>query len=169
MKQALVIGGTGMLKEVCIWLVKQGFHVTVVARNPVKMEALIAETTLEKITPIFADYMQTAQLKSKLQGHYDLIIAWVHSGGEAAVQMLLAQTDEFYHVLGSRAVPTKIKEGLKIPESSNYHQVQLGFILKGDSSRWLTNSEIAAGVIEAVKRKQPSSLVGTLEPWEKRP
>ncbi|QFT87520.1 short chain dehydrogenase [Bacillus sp. THAF10] len=169
MKQALVIGGTGMLKEVCIWLTEQDFHVTVVARYPVKMEALIAAASPEKITPVLADYMQTAQLKSKLQGQYDLIIAWVHSGGEAAVQMLLAKTNEFYHVLGSRADLKKIKEGLKIPESCNYHQVQLGFILQGESSRWLKNSEIAAGVIEAVKRKQPRSLVGTIEPWEKRP
>lgn len=34
MKHALVVGGTGMLADVSIWLVNQGYQVSIIARNP---------------------------------------------------------------------------------------------------------------------------------------
>ncbi|WP_277674545.1 hypothetical protein [Piscibacillus halophilus] len=62
-----------------------------------------------------------------------------------------------------------IKEKLKTPKNCTYHQVQLGFILETGYSRWLTNQEISKGVIEAFKLKQPTYIVGQLEPWDQRP
>ncbi|MEY2301916.1 hypothetical protein ACFWJC_21505 [Bacillus wiedmannii] len=35
---ALVIGGTGMLKRVSMWLCEQGFHVSIIGRDEVKLE-----------------------------------------------------------------------------------------------------------------------------------
>lgn len=41
MKNWLVIGGTGMLKDVSIWLLQQENHVTVIGRQQKKMQSLI--------------------------------------------------------------------------------------------------------------------------------
>ncbi|WP_309243101.1 hypothetical protein [Bacillus cereus group sp. BfR-BA-01309] len=35
---ALVIGGTGMLKRVSMWLWEKGFHVSIIGRDEVKLE-----------------------------------------------------------------------------------------------------------------------------------
>ncbi|CAH8705140.1 hypothetical protein M5W83_13510 [Paenibacillus thiaminolyticus] len=50
-----------------------------------------------------------------------------------------------------------------------YHQLQLGFVIEQSRSRWLTRSEIAGGVIEAMMRKQAVYTVGTMHPPELRP
>ena len=39
---ALVIGGTGMLTDVSLWLVREGYHISIVARNRERMERLIS-------------------------------------------------------------------------------------------------------------------------------
>ena len=50
-----------------------------------------------------------------------------------------------------------------------YHQIVLGFKREACSSRWLTDEEISAGVLDAVSEKQPSYVVGTVTPWDERP
>lgn len=66
------------------------------------------------------------------------------------------------------------------------HAVVLGFVIEGTASRWLTNAEISQGVIDAIHRARhepygahheldmvpitvPVSIVGTIEPWNRRP
>ena len=48
MKHALVVGGTGMLSEVCMWLVNQNYHVSVIGRNPEKMRGLVENAEKRK-------------------------------------------------------------------------------------------------------------------------
>ena len=50
-----------------------------------------------------------------------------------------------------------------------YRQIILGFVLEGNTSRWHTNKEIAAGVNRAIQADEERFVVGTLEPWEMRP
>ncbi|MDR2996156.1 MAG: short-chain dehydrogenase, partial [Bacillus cereus] len=48
---ALVIGGTGMLKKVSIWLCEQGYHVSIIGRDEVKLgNVKRASATPENIT-----------------------------------------------------------------------------------------------------------------------
>ncbi|MEI3614974.1 hypothetical protein [Pseudogracilibacillus sp. SO30301A] len=66
MKHALVIGGTGMLSGVSLWLLDQGYHVSVIARNANRMKNLIEKTNLKcNITPILVDYTKDDELHSK--------------------------------------------------------------------------------------------------------
>ena len=52
MKHALVVGGTGMLSGVSLWLLDQGYHVSIIARNSDRMKNLIEQTDLDShITP----------------------------------------------------------------------------------------------------------------------
>lgn len=47
MKHALVVGGTGMLSKVSLWLVENDYHVSIIARNLERMKKLLNETRLE--------------------------------------------------------------------------------------------------------------------------
>lgn len=48
--------------------------------------------------------------------------------------------------------------------------VKLGFIIEdNNSSRWLTNSEIAQGIIDAIEHEILEKHVGVFEPWNLRP
>ncbi|NWG46914.1 MAG: hypothetical protein HXY25_10275 [Alphaproteobacteria bacterium] len=50
-----------------------------------------------------------------------------------------------------------------------YTQVILGFHLEGETARWLTHAEIAGGVLDALAGPTARHVIGTLEPWERRP
>lgn len=183
MAHALVIGGTGMLSETSLWLVSKGYHVSVIGRNPNRMEKLI-EKSLDKslFTPVLVDYSDDNLLKKKLRyineqnGEINLIIAWIHSYAKSALDIILREISNcnkvewrLFHVLGSRMNLSDIKGELNIPPLCRYCQVQLGFIIEGENSRWLTNKEISQGVIESIKNDTLINIVGNIEPWEKRP
>lgn len=179
MKHALVIGGTGMLKEATLWLTEQDYHVSVIARNSSKMKRLMMEcNNPDSITPILVDYKDSelfaAELR-KLHGKIDLVVAWIHSVAPEALGIITStfasqrDTWQLYHVLGSSSNISEIKKKVQAPDNCSYHQVQLGFILEGNASRWLTNEEISSGVIAAIESGRALHVVGVLEPWEKRP
>ena len=59
--------------------------------------------------------------------------------------------------------------GQYVQENCHVKIVQLGFVLDGCTSRWLTHKEISNGVIQAIKSENNKTIVGTLEPWDRRP
>ena len=72
MEHVLVIGGSGMLAKVAIYLVEKDYHVSVVGRNYEKMQMIINESTnqskfsaVSSIT-VIAHYLQ-GRYKSKLR------------------------------------------------------------------------------------------------------
>lgn len=178
MKHALVVGGTGMLSDVTLFLKKEGYFVSVIGRDPSKYERFSEPSNS---TFLSVDYHDDDQLLPKIQntikqhGTFHLIVAWIHSSAPNALRIILEESakanGEFrlFHVLGSSSNLEKIKEAAAVPENCLYRQIQLGFILEGSGSRWLTNHEIASGVIQAIKEDNPINVIGVLEPWEKRP
>jgi len=178
MKHALVVGGTGMLSDVTLFLKKEGYFVSVIGRDSSKYESI---SDYSHSTFLSVDYHDDKRLNHKIQhtiqqhGPFQLIVAWIHSSAPNALSIILneaAKTNEefrLFHVLGSSSDLEKIKEAASVPENCLYHQVQLGFILEGNHSRWLTNHEIATGVVQAIKEDNPIKVIGVLEPWEKRP
>lgn len=182
MRHALVIGGTGMLASTSLWLVSQGYQVSIIGRNPFRMESLISKSIDQTaITPILVDYSDEVILKEKLKlviqknGPIELVIAWIHSYARNTLdtisQEVSNQTEgwRLFHVLGSSKDLDEIKKEVNVPDSCQYRQVQLGFILESGRSRWLTNEEISQGVIDSVQNDRLRHTVGTIEPWEKRP
>lgn len=182
MKHALVIGGTGMLADVSLWLVEKGYHVSVIARNSDRMQKLMKRAQAKEcFTPLVLDYTNENMLKEKLKdtikqnGNIDLVVAWIHSYAKDALSLITNVVSEgknyweLFHVLGSSSNLEEIKRKAPIPSQCVYYQVQLGFIIEGEHSRWLTHQEISEGVIEAIKKKKKVHIVGQLEPWEKRP
>lgn len=182
MKHVLVIGGTGMLSNVSLWLLEKGYHVSIIAQNPKRMERLIEKTKFAKlITPILVDYTDRKELQEKVidtihqNGPIDIVVAWIHSAGEGALSVIAEEVDklknewDLYHVLGSGSNLEAIKRKISMPDNCRYYQIQLGFIIEGAYSRWLTNKEIANGVIEAIQMGRRVYTVGVIEPWGRRP
>ncbi|WP_343781482.1 hypothetical protein [Virgibacillus salarius] len=56
-----------------------------------------------------------------------------------------------------------------MPANCQYRQIQLGFKVVSNYSRWLTNQEISQGVIEGIQKERNTMLhiVGQVEPSDK--
>lgn len=179
MKHALVIGGTGMLSKASVWLSENGYQVSVIGRNPKKMQQLLEQNTLQ-LTPVLVDYTNTEELAEQIRsiqqqnGPIELVVAWVHSTGPQVIPCVLEmlpanQLVAFFHVCGSSSNLKDIKAITALPKHVFYHQIQLGFKRENGFSRWLTHEEISQGVIEAVLSGKSESVIGTLEPCDKCP
>ena len=179
MSHALIIGGSGMLKDASIWLATHFDYVTVIGRSKQKMNSLIKQCP--NLYPLYLDYHDTNHLKLEVEnqirklGHVDIVVAWVHSTAPNAlptiIHLLAKQPNQWslVHILGSSSNLEAIKKTISVPENCTYTQVQLGFVRENNQSRWLTNSEISSGVIKAISQKEEKYIVGTIEPWELRP
>jgi hypothetical protein len=183
MKHALVIGGTGMLAKVSLWLAKEGFHTTVLARNRQRLQKLKNQIKNDSLfTELCVDYTNYEQLREgienviKKNGPIDLVVSWIHGTAPQApdiVNEIVSKTHpgkyRFFHVRGSASALESITNPVHVPKNCLYRQVQLGFVIEKNRSRWLTHDEISNGVIEAIKNDREKTVVGTLEPWELRP
>ncbi|WP_143833267.1 short-chain dehydrogenase [Oceanobacillus timonensis] len=179
----LIIGGTGMLSAASLWLAANSNKVSILARNQTKMERVLNKANAGSfITPLLVNYKDSTVLKEKIQaaiiqnGPIDLIIAWVHSDANHALDIICHEVAQespswkLYHVLGSSSNLNQMKDAtVKKYPGCQYRQIQLGFILDKESSRWLTHQEISDGVIDAVTYDREVKIIGTVEPWEKRP
>lgn len=174
-KHALVIGGSGMLAGVSRFLAKEGFAVSVVGRNYAKLQLLKNGCPPESIFPIQADY-NTDLLFTKVKeainarGPFQIIVNWMpNTNALEQVCQLNKEANSFrlVHVKGSR----RYFEDEEIQVSTNclYEEVYLGFILEGDTARWLTHDEISGGVIEQIKHEGKLRIVGQLQPYSARP
>ncbi|MFF2175688.1 hypothetical protein ACFVT8_04360 [Lysinibacillus sp. NPDC058147] len=75
-----------------------------------------------------------------------------------------------YHIKGSSSYLINDRTKSYFPFNITYRVVKLEFILEdNNSSRWLTNSEIAQGIIDAIEQEIPEKHVGVFEPWSLRP
>ncbi|MEH7443876.1 short-chain dehydrogenase [Bacillus sp. JJ1122] len=181
MKHALVIGGTGMLAPVSLWLLDQGYKVSVIGRNPNRLQRLEEKSSPSDFIPISVDYRNIWELEKRVamsiekNGMFDLIVAWVRTDAEKALETTIqlntvpGHTWELIHILGSGRNLSETKKKLPIPDDCIYRQVQLGFKIEGNQSRWLTNEEISSGVIEGILNCDSVKIVGMVEPSEKRP
>jgi hypothetical protein len=180
MKHALVVGGSGMLAKASLWLAGNGYLTSVVGRDERKLNKLV--NCNSNIIPITIDYRKEEIFREEIRksiknnGAYEVVIAWIHNPEEQIIRIISseienASTDEWklFHVIGSSGDLDQICKTIDISEKCLYHQVQLGFVVTGNRSRWLTHDEISNGVMTCVQNKQKKFVVGTLEPWERRP
>ena len=189
---ALVIGGTGMLRDATLWLAGRHDTVSVVARSTKDLEALRAEAPAGTIQPLARDYRDGEAFANALldtqevHGPVDLAVCWVHAvAPDAPLQVAqdivaerlaqgLAEPLVYVHVLGSASAdPSRDSGDARGPFEElgpiDDQQVVLGFVLEGDSSRWLTNAEISRGAIAAIDHAAQRHIVGAVRPWDRRP
>lgn len=180
-KKALVVGGTGMLADVVRWLVEQEYHVAVVGRNRERfVRVLQGVSQPASVEYIQQDYHQTDELRAAIEalllhsGPFDLVVSWIHLTAPEAltmIQMALSRQEQEWRLLQVCGSGAWKKPPQVVPTANClYRRVILGFVLmEGDSARWLSHQEISEGVIDAIRSDQPLSIVGVVEPWEKRP
>ncbi len=174
-KHVLVIGGTGMLSGVSMFLAEEGYSVSVIGRTASKFERLKTTSPPNTIFPIKVDYYSEAlitEVKEAIaeRGPFDLIVSWTPNyHGLEQICELNDQATSFrlVHVKGSRRY--FVDEEIRIPVNCSYEKVFLGFVMEGESSRWLTNDEIANGVIQQITSMGNESIVGQLIPYSARP
>ena len=174
-KHALVIGGTGMLGDVCIALARKGYIVSIIGRTKSKFQRILSESPVDSIFPLVVDYNSSEVIEEvkkviEEKGSFDLIISWTPN--YSALERICEANrgiDNFrlFQLKGSRRY--FIDEKLKIPENCNYRKVFLGFILENERSRWLTHKEISSGVISQIEADQPTGIIGQIEPYALRP
>jgi len=179
-----------MLRAASVDLAKRSDALTSIARTGRSLRALDAKIMgrdfRHRMVPL--DYNRLSELRSAIseaidsEGPADLLVAWVHDDrGPVPVALcelvLCAERPcRLVHVMGSAAAdPTRsleeTAERLSTFAGIAYQPVILGFHADGEGgqSRWLTNAEIAAGVLEAIDGEASPFVVGQVEPWALRP
>jgi hypothetical protein len=187
-RHAFVVGGTGMLRGAVLGLVARGFAVSVVARNARRLATLRDEAARAGgvVRPICVDYRDADAFAFGLDeaardlGPPSLAVVWAHSsapGAPLAVARLVGAggaAPRYVQVLGSAAADPSQPEADRAAQFAAlphvaYREVILGFVVEKGRSRWLTDDEIAAGVLRAVDTDAPRTVVGAVEPWSARP
>lgn len=191
MAHILFVGGTGMLYDVCRHFCKSANTVTVFGRNKKRLNRLASETKelVGSINPISLDYADYEHLKDELKksinthGPVEMAICWIHTSKAPDAPKVIAETInenksvavcKFYQLLSSAtadpAVEKKnIVKDYKSLKNMRNRTILLGFVVEGKTSRWLTNNEICDGVISAVENDNKEFIIGTVEPWARRP
>lgn len=179
----LVVGGSGMLADLCVELAQAGRKVSVIARSKARLAALSGR--VPGILPIPADYTDAEGLEQALQraidanGPIERAVCWIHDSAPAAPLAVARHVKRLYcHVMGSAvanpAAPDELahwqREFASLPWLE-YRIAVLGFMRDSahGRSRWLTDDEISAGVGRALAEGGLVSIVGVVEPWAARP
>ncbi|GGA40269.1 hypothetical protein [Psychrobacillus lasiicapitis] len=172
MKHICIIGGTGMLAEVSKWYADNNHLVSVIARNEEKMNRMKDSCSKpENIKAIYLDYRDATDLHNALRKSIEVYgplteaVVWLHSDGLHALSTVFEWIEEksnVWQVIGSQANAEHLKKQY-YPEKDLEHKIiQLGFVRENDRQRWLTNVEIADGVIRSILAGQSYSLVGEI-------
>ena len=191
MAHILVVGGTGMLYNVCRHLCESANTVTVIARNKERLNRLVSDTKkmVGSINPLSLDYAAYKQLKDELResiftnGPVELTICWINTSKAPEAATIIADIIDkqknqikckHYQLLSSAtADPSHVKidisKNFNSFDNIDFRTILLGFVTEGETSRWLTDKEICSGVIEAIDNDARNSIIGAVEPWNKRP
>lgn len=124
------------------------------------------------------NFLDSLSTHIKNVGIPSLVVAWLHedSLGPELAKLCISPNNhcDFFQVRGSSAADPSTETSHfanqfdSLPGVS-FHQVILGFMKTSSGSRWLRNSEISQGVLDAINTGDTLSIVGTVEPWEERP
>lgn len=182
----LVVGGSGMLSELCLLLSQQGNRVAVAARREGPLERLVGAPPSATIYALPLDYTdesgtrRTLDAHVELQGIFDRTICWTHDEQARNAPFIFGEytKSKFYQVLSSAyanpADPHRLGRRRQDFERAfphvEFHTVILGFLqTAGGKARWLTHGEISEGVFTALFQSELHHVVGTISPWSARP
>ena len=186
----LVIGATGMLVEATAQLAERCELLTFTGRRSQSISRMnsVLDDAAARCIGLTLDWNDERKFMDQLMAHCDvygypsLTIAWLHNDSlgpkiAASFAQQIAPTT-FYQVRGSAAAKPGTDASTASEQFSKdaagdqglaFHQIVLGFKLDESGSRWLSNSEISAGVIAAIDNRDSISVVGVVDPWALRP
>lgn len=179
----LLLGTTGMLSAAAAHAVARSKKSVLVSRHADAF-SFNNDVLDHKITPINVSYDDEAAFLDALEplAPFDLALTWMHPPAEilrAALDGMIAPGGRLVEVMGSRSIllgpngeasiAERRAQALALQTDITYAQVILGFVIEGETSRWLRHDEISAAAIAQMERPVPRLVAGVLEPWEKRP
>ena len=164
-RTAIMIGATGMLAGALKWVAGQAEHTIAVSRRATQR---VERLGLPRTTALTADWRRGDGFVRSITeavdpDQVDCLLIWMHSDGAAALQALL---DRFLrrpclivHVLSSSSGdPASYREAVDTQAGGDvrcrYCTVKLGAIIGDTGWRWLTDTEISDGAIEAARTGQ---------------
>ncbi len=165
-----------MLRAASVELASRSRMMTSIARTTRSLQAVHSALPKSERTHhmLALDWSEPEDFLHAIQAHLartespDLVVAWIHDNELAIRVASLVATQaisRFFHVVGSASSAPSLNAATlrqRPPRSTvSYHQVILGY---GASrgTRWLTNEEISAGVLDAIVRAEPEYVVGTI-------
>ncbi len=173
-----------MLRAATVGVSGRGYVVSALSRRERRLERVVAEAPGE-VDTYSLDYREADALTEAIdtataaRGAVTMVLAWIHgSATEAplaiARQVAKGRTIRYLHVRGSAAAdpsnkgagPRAAFEGLP---GICYEEIILGFVRGRSRARWLTHSEISAGVLGVVDAPALRTIVGVVSPWDARP
>lgn len=177
-----------MLAGVCLSLMQAGNTMTVVARDRDKLARLRDKGNGRsgKIVPVAVDYSHTDELVRALEkaigehGNVSAIVSWIHNHSRKLLISIIdligndSDPPEFFDILGSDAANPQSAEddvsiALKHRRDIRYYRIILGFKITSTGSRWLTDEEICDGVLKAMHTRNTVTIVGVVEPSDRKP
>lgn len=170
----LVVGGTGMLSKLVEALAGDSGRLSLLSRQASRAFGEAGFDCDYHDQQAFAAALAAAIERS---GQVDLAIAWFHTLKIAAPRLLAEQVrGRLFQVLGSAtadpAHPDRLERAAAVADGladCRLRQVVLGFKVVDGASRWLSNTEISLGVLDAVSSDRPLTVVGQVAPWSARP
>ncbi|MBU9721436.1 MULTISPECIES: short-chain dehydrogenase [Bacillaceae] len=180
----IILGGTGMLARASGWISTHAENTIIYGRDKRRLKQIENMYDEHGLFTRELDYTKTSSLIKEISdahrqyGSINLIVAWIHSTAPNAIPTIIKEVSKFQQqerwslliIKGSSSdLSSIIKTENIIPRNCDLKEVQLGFYYDGLTSRWLTHEEISNGIIEVIKYDLKRKVVGTLEPWDKRP
>ncbi len=183
MTTTLLLGTTGMLAAAAAHAVARSKKAVLVSRHA---DAFTFNNDVldVKLAPINVSYDNEVAFLDALEplAPFDLALTWMQPPAEilrAALDGMIAPGGRLVEVMGSRSlllgpngeasIAERRAQALALQSEITYAQVILGFVVEGETSRWLTHEEISAAAIAQMERPVPRLVAGVLEPWERRP
>lgn len=158
---------TGMLSACTIMLLERGYHIHLISRTPEQLRTQVVKSVCKRLSISVCDYCDDEAFTQALSAAPQPVvgvIGWIHSSAPNAwntVHSTYADVD-ILKVAGSSKNPINTD-----PDQARL--VTLGFVIEKSRSRWLIHQEISEGVFDAFVSGRTSTIVGTLDPWSKRP
>lgn len=185
MAHVLVVGGTGILEKVSLFLASHDNVVTVVARSKEDFERLQlqAQNLSGKINPITVDDYETEGVADRLKESIDLFgpvtlaVNWVHEQVLKVVEVIASILNStspvcrYFQILPGQEL-AEVKERkyfesmFRNLERVLYRIIVLGFKREKGATMLLSNDEISDGVIKALCDDSKNVMIGTIDPWE---
>jgi hypothetical protein len=185
MAHVLVVGGTGVLEKVSLFLASHDNVVTVVARTQEDFERLQegSQGLSGKINPIAMDYQNVDGMALRIKesiaqfGPVTLAVNWVHTQVLKVVDVIAAILNatspvcRYFQILPGKELAgmneRKTLEGsFRNLERVLYRIIVLGFKKEKGATLQLSNDEISDGVIKALRDDSKDVMLGTIDPWE---
>lgn len=164
----LVIGGTGMLREAVLEIASDGNNsITLLSRNSYEVH------WPDNVKTLYMDWLDDASildvysiLSKKIK--FDMMISWIHNNGLKCLPILedcIKAKSKTIRILGSSYGDPRLllKNDSHIRDDLERQYVILGCVKNNKNfQRWLTNTEISNGVLEAYKNNKSVHLIGEL-------